>query len=80
MWIILQITALNFDGQNLFEITNLERLENLKWASFSNNNLTKMEGFESCINLEELILDGNCISKIEGMVLGLEKSYMWMPN
>ncbi|XP_055989754.1 leucine-rich repeat-containing protein 9 [Sorex fumeus] len=63
----LKITALNFDGQNLFEITNLERLENLKWASFSNNNLTKMEGFESCINLEELTLDGNCISKIEGL-------------
>ncbi|XP_040831655.1 leucine-rich repeat-containing protein 9 [Ochotona curzoniae] len=63
----LKITALNLDGQHLFEITNLEKLENLKWASFSNNNLTKMEGLESCINLEELILDGNCISKIEGI-------------
>ena len=69
MWIILQITALNLDGQHLFEITNLEKLENLKWASFSNNNLTKMEGLESCVNLEELTLDGNCISKIEGKVL-----------
>ncbi|XP_054303549.2 leucine-rich repeat-containing protein 9 isoform X3 [Pongo pygmaeus] len=64
---ITQITALNLDGQHLFEITNLEKLENLKWASFSNNNLTKMEGLESCINLEELTLDGNCISKIEGI-------------
>ncbi|XP_062037538.1 leucine-rich repeat-containing protein 9 [Lepus europaeus] len=63
----LKITALNLDGQHLFEITNLEKLENLKWASFSDNNLTKMEGLESCINLEELILDGNCISKIEGI-------------
>ncbi|XP_075387944.1 leucine-rich repeat-containing protein 9 [Tenrec ecaudatus] len=63
----LKITALNLDGQHLFEITNLEKLVNLKWASFSNNNLTKMEGLESCINLEELTLDGNCISKIEGI-------------
>ncbi|XP_019307188.2 leucine-rich repeat-containing protein 9 isoform X3 [Panthera pardus] len=63
----LKITALNLDGQHLFEITNLEKLENLKWASFSNNNLTKIEGLESCINLEELTLDGNCISKIEGI-------------
>ncbi|KAI5232096.1 Leucine-Rich Repeat-Containing Protein 9 [Manis pentadactyla] len=63
----LKITALNLDGQHLFEITNLEKLENLKWASFSNNNLTKMEGLESCANLEELILDGNCIAKIEGI-------------
>ncbi|XP_008066255.1 leucine-rich repeat-containing protein 9, partial [Carlito syrichta] len=63
----LKITALNLDGQHLFEITNLEKLENLKWASFSNNNLTKMEGLGSCINLEELTLDGNCISKIEGI-------------
>ncbi|XP_070259856.1 leucine-rich repeat-containing protein 9 isoform X3 [Myotis yumanensis] len=63
----LKITALNLDGQHLFEITNLEKLENLKWASFNNNNLTKMEGLESCVNLEELTLDGNCISKIEGI-------------
>ncbi|XP_039096685.1 leucine-rich repeat-containing protein 9 [Hyaena hyaena] len=63
----LKITALNLDGQHLFEITNLEKLENLKWASFSNNNITKMEGLESCVNLEELTLDGNCISKIEGI-------------
>ncbi|XP_012579855.1 PREDICTED: leucine-rich repeat-containing protein 9 [Condylura cristata] len=63
----LKLTALNLDGQHLFEITNLEKLENLKWASFSNNNLTKMDGLESCINLEELTLDGNCISKIEGL-------------
>uniref|UniRef100_A0A8C6QC30 Leucine rich repeat containing 9 n=1 Tax=Nannospalax galili TaxID=1026970 RepID=A0A8C6QC30_NANGA len=63
----LKITALNLDGQNLFEITNLEKLENLKWASFSNNNLTKMQGLESCVNLEELTLDDNCISKIEGI-------------
>ncbi|XP_050653732.1 leucine-rich repeat-containing protein 9 isoform X3 [Macaca thibetana thibetana] len=63
----LKLTALNLDGQHLFEITNLEKLENLKWASFSNNNLTKMDGLESCINLEELTLDGNCISKIEGI-------------
>uniref|UniRef100_A0A8C0WVT3 U2A'/phosphoprotein 32 family A C-terminal domain-containing protein n=1 Tax=Castor canadensis TaxID=51338 RepID=A0A8C0WVT3_CASCN len=63
----LKITALNLDGQHLFEITNLEKLANLKWASFSNNSLTKMEGLESCTNLEELTLDGNCISKIEGI-------------
>ncbi|XP_012511481.1 PREDICTED: leucine-rich repeat-containing protein 9 [Propithecus coquereli] len=63
----LKITALHLDGQHLFEITNLEKLKNLKWASFSNNNLTKMEGLEFCVNLEELTLDGNCISKIEGI-------------
>ncbi|XP_074092030.1 leucine-rich repeat-containing protein 9 isoform X2 [Macrotis lagotis] len=62
-----KITALNLDGQNLFEITNLEKLVNLRWASFSNNNLTKIEGLESCVNLEELTLDGNCISKLEGI-------------
>ncbi|XP_036887666.1 leucine-rich repeat-containing protein 9 [Sturnira hondurensis] len=63
----LKITALNLDGQHLFEITNIEKLENLKWASFNNNNLTRMEGLDSCVNLEELTLDGNCISKIEGI-------------
>ncbi|XP_053561219.1 leucine-rich repeat-containing protein 9 [Bombina bombina] len=60
------ITALNFDGQNLSRITNLEKLENLRWASFSNNFLTKVEGLEHCIRLEELCLDGNCITELKG--------------
>ncbi|MEJ1269402.1 leucine rich repeat containing 9 [Cricetulus griseus] len=74
------ITALNLDGQHLFEITNLEKLENLKWASFSNNNLSKMEGLESCVNLEELTLDGNCISKIEGIARLTKLSRLSMNN
>nr|XP_021516480.1 leucine-rich repeat-containing protein 9-like [Meriones unguiculatus] len=76
----LKITALNLDGQHLFEITNLEKLENLKWASFSNNNLSKMEGLESCVNLEELTLDGNCISKIEGISKLTKLSRLSMNN
>ncbi|EDM03591.1 similar to RIKEN cDNA 4921529O18 (predicted) [Rattus norvegicus] len=76
----LKITALNLDGQHLFEITNLEKLENLKWASFSNNNLSKMEGLESCVNLEELTLDGNCISKIEGITRLTKLSRLSMNN
>lgn len=88
MLIFLQITALNLDGQHLFEITNIEKLENLKWASFNNNNLTKMEGLDCCVNLEELTLDGNCISKIEGKAFEklkvleceylIEKSKKWI--
>ncbi|XP_058149315.1 leucine-rich repeat-containing protein 9 isoform X2 [Dasypus novemcinctus] len=76
----LKITALNLDGQHLFEITNLEKLENLKWASFSNNNITKMEGLESCIKLEELTLDGNCISKIEGISKMTKLTHLSMNN
>ncbi|XP_043404866.1 leucine-rich repeat-containing protein 9 isoform X4 [Chelonia mydas] len=62
-----RITVLDLDGQHLSKIANLEKLENLRWASFSNNNLTKIEGLESCLNLEELTLDGNCISNLEGI-------------
>ncbi|XP_051003310.1 leucine-rich repeat-containing protein 9 [Acomys russatus] len=76
----LKITALNLDGQHLFEITNLEKLENLKWASFSNNNLSNMEGLESCVNLEELTLDSNCISKIEGIARLTKLSRLSMNN
>nr|XP_056707726.1 leucine-rich repeat-containing protein 9 [Euleptes europaea] len=61
------ITALDLDGQHLSKISNFEKLENLRWASFSNNNLTKIEGLDSCHNLEELTLDGNCISNLEGI-------------
>uniref|UniRef100_A0A8C8RA21 Leucine rich repeat containing 9 n=1 Tax=Pelusios castaneus TaxID=367368 RepID=A0A8C8RA21_9SAUR len=62
-----RITVLDLDGQHLTKIANLEKLENLRWASFSNNNLTKIEGLESCLKLEELTLDGNCISNLEGI-------------
>ncbi|XP_073494840.1 leucine-rich repeat-containing protein 9 isoform X2 [Phyllobates terribilis] len=61
------ITSVNFDGQNLSRITNLEKLENLRWASFSNNYLTRIEGLENCVKIEELCLDGNCITKLEGL-------------
>uniref|UniRef100_A0A8C3M464 Leucine rich repeat containing 9 n=1 Tax=Chrysolophus pictus TaxID=9089 RepID=A0A8C3M464_CHRPC len=61
------ITVLNLDDQHLFKISNLEKLEHLRWASFSNNNLTQVEGLESCLNLEELTLDENCISTLDGI-------------
>ncbi|XP_071894260.1 leucine-rich repeat-containing protein 9 isoform X2 [Anas platyrhynchos] len=61
------ITVLNLDGQHLFKISNLEKLEHLRWASFSNNNLTQIEGLGSCLNLEELTLDENCISTLDGI-------------
>ncbi|KAG8126617.1 hypothetical protein E2320_021794 [Naja naja] len=61
------ITVLDLDGQHLCKISGLEQLENLRWASFSNNNLTKIEGLDHCLNLEELTLDGNCIVNLEGI-------------
>ncbi|KAM9294045.1 leucine-rich repeat-containing protein 9 [Gastrophryne carolinensis] len=61
------ITSINFDGQGLSEITNLEKLYNLRWASFCNNYLTKVEGLGRCVQLEELCLDGNCITSLEGL-------------
>ncbi|KAG8561130.1 hypothetical protein GDO81_015257 [Engystomops pustulosus] len=61
------ITSLNVNGQNLSRITNLEKLENLRWASFSNNYLSRIEGLENCVKIEELCLDGNCITKLEGL-------------
>ncbi|XP_018417573.1 PREDICTED: leucine-rich repeat-containing protein 9-like [Nanorana parkeri] len=63
----LRITSINFDGQKLSKISHLEKLENLRWASFSNNYLTNTEGLENCVKLEELCLDGNNITKLEGL-------------
>ncbi|XP_048340618.1 leucine-rich repeat-containing protein 9 [Sphaerodactylus townsendi] len=65
-WFTL-ITVLDIDGQHLSKISNLEKLENLRWASFSNNNLTRIEGMDSCRCLEELTVDGNCISNLDGI-------------
>lgn len=37
------MTTLYLDNQELFKLTNLESLVNLKWASFNNNYLKKIE-------------------------------------
>ncbi|XP_077999840.1 leucine-rich repeat-containing protein 9-like isoform X2 [Glandiceps talaboti] len=63
----LQVTTLNLDGQHITKISNLDRLENLRWASFNDNDITKIEGLDSCINLEELSLEDNCIGRLEGL-------------
>ncbi|XP_067277190.1 leucine-rich repeat-containing protein 9 isoform X1 [Pseudorasbora parva] len=62
-----KITALNLDGQRLTRLSNLDRLVNLRWASFDNNDLTRIEGMEHCLLLEELSLNNNSISRLEGL-------------
>ncbi|KAM4690503.1 leucine-rich repeat-containing protein 9, partial [Rhinophrynus dorsalis] len=61
------ITSLDLNKQNLSKLSNLEKLVNLRWASFNDNQLTKIEGLEHCVSLEELSLDGNAITKLEGL-------------
>ncbi|XP_041353285.1 leucine-rich repeat-containing protein 9-like isoform X2 [Gigantopelta aegis] len=62
-----KVTTLYLDGQHITKLSNLDRLENLKWASFSNNDLTKIEGLENNSNLLELSLENNCILKLDGI-------------
>lgn len=62
-----KITSLNLDSQHITKLSNLEKLEHLKYASFNNNDITKIEGLENCHKLEELSIENNCISKIEGV-------------
>ena len=38
-----QVTTLNLDKQHLGKLSNLDKLENLRWASFNDNDLTKIE-------------------------------------
>ena len=40
---MLQVTTLNLDKQHISKLSNLERLENLRWASFNDNDITKIE-------------------------------------
>ncbi|XP_030628203.1 leucine-rich repeat-containing protein 9 [Chanos chanos] len=62
-----KITALNLDGQHLSRLTNLDKLVNLRWASFNNNEISRIDGLENCRLLEELSLDHNTISKLDGV-------------
>uniref|UniRef100_A0A3P8UK33 Leucine rich repeat containing 9 n=1 Tax=Cynoglossus semilaevis TaxID=244447 RepID=A0A3P8UK33_CYNSE len=62
-----RITALNLEGQRITKMTNLNKLVNLRWASFNNNDISKVEGLENCLKLEELSLNNNCITSFTGL-------------
>lgn len=61
-----QITALNLDSQRISKLINLNKLVNLRWASFNDNEISKVEGLDSCLKLEELSLCNNNISTLTG--------------
>uniref|UniRef100_A0A4W6FKF0 Leucine rich repeat containing 9 n=1 Tax=Lates calcarifer TaxID=8187 RepID=A0A4W6FKF0_LATCA len=63
----LSITALNLDSQRISRLINLNKLVNLRWASFNDNEISKVEGLDSCLKLEELSLNNNSISTISGL-------------
>ncbi|XP_029316164.1 leucine-rich repeat-containing protein 9 [Cottoperca gobio] len=62
-----KITALNFDSQRISKLINLNKLVNLRWASFNDNNISKVEGLDSCLKLEELSLNNNSINTLNGL-------------
>lgn len=61
-----QITVLNLDSQRISKLMNLNKLVNLRWASFNDNEIYKVEGLDSCLKLEELSLNNNNISTLTG--------------
>lgn len=61
-----QITTLNLDSQRISKLINLNKLVNLRWASFNHNDISKVEGLDSCLKLEELSLNNNSISTLNG--------------
>ncbi|XP_028422571.1 leucine-rich repeat-containing protein 9 isoform X3 [Perca flavescens] len=62
-----KITALNLDSQRISKLINLNKLVNLRWASFNDNDISKVEGLDSCLQLEELSLNNNSISTLNGL-------------
>ncbi|XP_038584816.1 leucine-rich repeat-containing protein 9 isoform X3 [Micropterus salmoides] len=62
-----KITALNLDSQRISKLINLNKLVNLRWASFNDNDISKVEGLDSCLKLEELSLNNNSISTLSGL-------------
>lgn len=67
--LFFQITTVNLDGLQLSRITNLDKVVNLRWASFNDNELNRIEGLEHCPLLEELSFNCNNISSLDGTFL-----------
>ncbi|XP_021359488.1 leucine-rich repeat-containing protein 9-like isoform X4 [Mizuhopecten yessoensis] len=62
-----KVTTLNMDNQHITKLSGLERMDNLKYATFNNNDITKIEGLDQCTSLEELSLENNCVARLEGI-------------
>ncbi|XP_028821542.1 leucine-rich repeat-containing protein 9-like isoform X2 [Denticeps clupeoides] len=62
-----KITALSLDSQGLSCLSGLDRLVNLRWASFNHNKLSCLEGLQCCLKLEELSLDRNRLTSLHGL-------------
>ncbi|ESO85654.1 hypothetical protein LOTGIDRAFT_155146 [Lottia gigantea] len=62
-----KLTTIVLEGQHITKLSNLEKVENLRWVSFNNNDLTKVEGLENCPKIEELSLENNCLAKLDGL-------------
>ena len=60
------MTSLYLDGQFIGKLVGMERLINLRWASFDRNCITKLDGLEHCRSLEELSMQDNCVYKLDG--------------
>uniref|UniRef100_A0A3B5A897 Leucine-rich repeat-containing protein 9-like n=1 Tax=Stegastes partitus TaxID=144197 RepID=A0A3B5A897_9TELE len=60
-----KITTLNLDNQRISKLINLNKLVNLRWASFNDNDISKVEGLESCLKLEELSLNNNSLARLQ---------------
>ncbi|KAM3594085.1 uncharacterized protein V6R79_001921 [Siganus canaliculatus] len=62
-----KITTLNLDSQRISKLIRLNKLVNLRWASFNDNDISKVEGLDGCSKLEELSLNNNSISSLSGL-------------
>ncbi|XP_041669217.1 leucine-rich repeat-containing protein 9 [Cheilinus undulatus] len=62
-----KITTLNLNSQRISKLIHLNKLINLRWASFNDNDISKVEGLEGCSKLEELSLNSNSISTLNGL-------------
>ena len=52
------MTTLNLDHQHITKLSNLDKLENLRWASFNDNDITKIEvgvGLYVYLSLDSLV-------------------------
>lgn len=54
------------DSQKISKLYNLNKLVNLRWASFNDNDISKLEGLDNCSKLEELSVNNNNISSFNG--------------
>tara|TARA_Y100000588_G_C13888799_1_gene767753 strand:+ start:278 stop:751 length:474 start_codon:yes stop_codon:yes gene_type:complete len=75
-----EVPELELDSKQLTDVTDLEKLSQLKSLHLPHNKLTDVKGLEKLTQLKELVLDDNQLTDVKGLKNLTKLEGLWLPR